>query len=93
MVDLSLLPPSATVDGDDLRIGGVSLRELAAEFGTPAQVIDEAALRARAREYVTAFAGRHPASGVFFATKAFPSASILKGARLRGPGLRRSRRW
>ena len=29
MPDLSLLPPSATIDGDDLLIGGVSLRELA----------------------------------------------------------------
>lgn len=87
MADLSLLPPSATVDGDDLRIGGVSLRDLAAEFGTPAQVIDETALRARAREYVAAFASRHPASRVFFATKAFPSASILRVLAGEGLGL------
>ena len=49
MADLSLLPPSAVADGDDLRIAGVSLRELAQEFGTPAYVLDEDYLRARAR--------------------------------------------
>jgi diaminopimelate decarboxylase len=78
MPDLSLLPPSASVDGEDLRIGGVSLRALAAEFGTPAYVIDEDALRARAREYAGAFDSRHPGSRVCFAVKAFPSASIIR---------------
>ena len=76
--DLSLFPPSAVIDGDDLRIGGVSLRDLAREFGTPAYVIDEGALRARARAYVAAFTSRHPRSRVCFAVKAFPSASVLR---------------
>src|SRR5487761_1152052 len=78
MPDLSLLPGSAVVDGDDLRIGGCLLRELAAEFGTPAFVIDEQALRARAREYISAFEGRHPRTRVCFAAKAFPSASMIR---------------
>ncbi|HEU5421813.1 MAG TPA: diaminopimelate decarboxylase [Streptosporangiaceae bacterium] len=78
MPDLSLLPPSATIDGDDLRIGGVSLRALAAEFGTPAYVLDEDALRDRAREYARATGSRHPASRVCFAVKAFPSASVIR---------------
>jgi len=78
MPDLSLLPRSAAVDGDDLRIGGCLLRELAAEFGTPAFVIDEQALRARAREYVSAFASRHPRTRVCFAAKAFPSVSMIR---------------
>lgn len=78
MPDLSLLPGSAVVDGDDLRIGGCLLRELAAEFGTPAFVIDEQALRARAREYTSAFEGRHPRTRVCFAAKAFPSASMIR---------------
>ena len=76
--DLSLFPPSAVIDGDDLRIAGVSLRDLAREFGTPAYVIDEDALRARARAYVTEFTRRHPRSRVCFAVKAFPSASVLR---------------
>jgi diaminopimelate decarboxylase len=78
MPDLSLLPPSAVIDGEDLRIGGCLLRELAAEFGTPAYVIDEQALRSRAREYLRAFASRHGKSGICFAAKAYPSASIIR---------------
>jgi diaminopimelate decarboxylase len=78
MPDLSLLPPSAVIDGEDLRIGGCLLRELAAEFGTPAYVIDEQALRSRAREYLRAFASRHDKSGICFAAKAYPSASIIR---------------
>jgi diaminopimelate decarboxylase len=78
MADLSFLPPSATVDGDDLRIAGVSLRDLAEQFGTPAYVYDEDYLRARSREYVRAFTSRHPGSQVCFATKALPSASVIR---------------
>jgi len=77
MADLSLLPPSAVADGDDLRIAGVSLRELAGEFGTPAYVLDEDYLRARARQYVSSITSRHPRSRVCFAAKAFPSASVI----------------
>jgi diaminopimelate decarboxylase len=78
MTDLSLLPPSARVDGDDLRIGDCSLRDLAAEYGTPAFVVDEQALRSRAREYTSALGSRHERGGIRFAVKAFPSASIIK---------------
>jgi diaminopimelate decarboxylase len=78
MPDLSLLPPSATIEGDDLRVGGVLLRDLAQRFGTPAYVFDEDYLRDRAREYVRAFASRHPRSRICFATKAFPSASVIR---------------
>jgi diaminopimelate decarboxylase len=77
MPDLSLLPPSATIDGADLRIGGCSLAEIAAEFGTPAFIFDEQALRDRARAYADGLAGRHPRSRVCFAVKSFPSASAI----------------
>ena len=63
-----LLPDTAAV-GDDgwLRIGGCSLRDLAAEFGTPLFVYDEEHVRARCREAVAAFGqGR-----AIYATKAF----------------------
>jgi diaminopimelate decarboxylase len=79
MVDaLSLFPPSTVIEGEDLRVGGCLLSEIAAEFGTPAYVIDEAALRGRAREYVTAFASRHPGTRICFAVKAYPSASVIR---------------
>jgi diaminopimelate decarboxylase len=77
MTDLSLLPPTAAIDGADLRIGGCSLAELAAEFGTPAFVIDEQALRHRARNYRDGLAARHLRSRVCFAMKSFPSASMV----------------
>lgn len=55
-------------------MGGYSLTEVAARFGAPACVAGEQALRSRAREYLSAMANRHPASGsrVCFAVKALP---------------------
>ncbi len=87
MADLSLLPPSAIIDGPDLRIGGCSLTEAAAEFGTPAFVIDEQALRDRARAYREGLAARHPDSRVCFAMKSFPSASMVSVLASEGLGL------
>ena len=87
MTDLSLLPPSAVIDGADLRIGGCSLTELAAEFGTPAFIIDEQALRDRARAFAGGLAARHPRSRVCFATKSFPSASMISVLASEGLGL------
>jgi diaminopimelate decarboxylase len=76
--DLSLFPDGTRQDApDDLVVGGCSLRELAARYGTPALIVDEGALRARAAEFVRALGSRHPRSGVHFACKAFPSASII----------------
>lgn len=78
MPDLSLLPPSAVIDGDDLRIGGCLMSDLAERFGTPAFVIDEQALRDRAREYLGALTSRHQAGRVCFAVKSFPSAATIR---------------
>jgi diaminopimelate decarboxylase len=78
MPDLSLLPPSASIEGDDLRIGGCLLSEVAERFGTPAYVLDEQALRDRAREYLDAMRTRHPRSGVCFAVKAYPSIAMIR---------------
>ena len=79
MHDLSLLPPSAVIDGADLRIGGCSLTDVAAEFGTPSFVFDEQALRDRARAFADGLARRHAPdrSRVCFATKSFPLASMI----------------
>jgi diaminopimelate decarboxylase len=87
MTDLSLLPPSAAVDGADLRIGGCSLTELAAEFGTPVFIIDEHALRDRARSFRDGLSARHHRSRICFATKSFPSASMISVLASEGLGL------
>jgi diaminopimelate decarboxylase len=54
-----------------LEVGGVDTLDLAERFGTPLYVIDEAALRERCREYVSAFRSQAPDTIVTFATKAF----------------------
>ena len=65
---LSLLPDGAEVSPDvRLWIAGCDVLELAATFGTPLFVYDEAHLRARCREAVAAFG----AGNVVYATKAF----------------------
>jgi diaminopimelate decarboxylase len=86
MTDLSLLPPSAVIDGADLRIGGCLLTELAADFGTPAFVVDEHALRDRARAYRDGLAALYPRGRVCFATKSFPSASMISVLATEGLG-------
>ena len=78
MVDLSLFPPTTTIDGADLRVGGCSLTAISEDFGTPVFVIDEAALRSRAREYIEEFKNHHPRSRIHFAVKSFPSASVIR---------------
>ncbi len=42
-------------DKGHLEIGGNDVTKLAAEFGTPLYIVDEALVRQRAREYVEAF--------------------------------------
>src|SRR5262245_14626338 len=78
MPDLSLLPPSAAIEGEDLRVGGCLIAEIAERFGTPAYVVDEQALRATAREYLAALASRHQRWQVCFAVKAFPSVAVIR---------------
>src|SRR3954463_5072167 len=60
-----------------LEIGGCSALELAREFGTPAYVVAEDDLRARARSFREAFAAHSPDTHVSFASKAFPCTAIL----------------
>ncbi len=69
-----------------LEVGGCDTIELAREFGTPAYVIAEDDLRARARGFVQA--GRdsgHSDFHVVFASKAFPCSAVL--ALFAGEGL------
>ncbi len=67
-IPISLLPDTAAIGVDGwLTIGGCSIRDLAAEFGTPVFVYDEAHLRARCAEAVAAFG----AGNAVYASKAF----------------------
>ncbi len=61
------------VDGD-LVVGGVSLPDLVADVNTPAYVLDEADLRARAGAFRDAFAGYD----VYYAGKAFLCTTVAR---------------
>ncbi len=61
-----------------LEIGGCDAIELAREFGTPAYVVAEDDLRARARAFVDAFRARTDDFDVLFASKAFPCTAVYR---------------
>jgi diaminopimelate decarboxylase len=63
---------------DHLEIGGCDAVELAAEFGTPAYIVAEDDLRARARAYVRGLAALNADSDVLFASKAFPCTAVYR---------------
>ena len=71
-------PADATLDRGTLVLGGIPAPELAARFGTPAYIVDEPALRARAREYKAAFAAHPGRVQIVFASKAFPCTAVLR---------------
>ncbi len=76
---LSLYPTTTTVSPDGLlTVGGVSLTSLADTFGTPVQVVDEVALRTRAREFADGLARRRSNSNVAFASKSFPCTAVYR---------------
>ncbi|WP_158861732.1 diaminopimelate decarboxylase [Leifsonia sp. AG29] len=76
---LDLFPAGTVVDRDGtLVIAGCRVDDLAREFGTPAIVVDEGFLRARAREYRTALTSRRPNARVVFASKAFPATAVQR---------------
>ena len=61
-----------------LEVGGCDLLELAREFGTPAYVVAEDDLRARARAFLDAVSARHRDYDVLFASKAFPCTAVYR---------------
>jgi diaminopimelate decarboxylase len=77
--DINALVPSlwsstAHKSGGDLVVGGVSVPDLVANVNTPAYVLDEADLRARARAFRDAFAGYD----VYYAGKAFLCTTVAR---------------
>jgi diaminopimelate decarboxylase len=72
-------PIGSAIDADGrLQLGGCDAVELAREFGTPAYVVCEDDLRARAQTFVEAFRARTQNFDVLFASKAFPCTAIYK---------------
>jgi diaminopimelate decarboxylase len=78
-----LWPASARRDDTGaLEIGGVAATDLAAEFGTPLYVVDEADARARAvrtREaFTSAFAAHGASATVYYASKALLTTEVAR---------------
>ena len=70
-----LLPDNASIDAaGDLSIAGVSVRDVAARFGTPVFIYDEDHVRARCHEAVAAFGS----DSVIYASKAFLCTAMAR---------------
>ena len=73
-LDPVVWPVTATRDQGVLTLGGVDVRDLAAQFGTPAFVLDEDDFRGRCRAWREAFADHD----VYYAGKAFLCTAIAR---------------
>jgi diaminopimelate decarboxylase len=72
-------PIGSSIDADGrLQLGGCDAVELAREFGTPAYIVSEDDLRARAQTFVEAFRARTKNFDVLFASKAFPCTAVYR---------------
>jgi diaminopimelate decarboxylase len=65
-------------------VGGLDVRHLAEEFGTPAYILDEADFRARCRAWKEAFG---TGADVFYAGKAFLSRAVVRWLQEEGMNL------
>jgi diaminopimelate decarboxylase len=61
-----------------LVLGGVDALDLAAEYGTPLYVFDEATLRSQAQGFLDAFRSRYLSSRVVYACKAFINVPLAR---------------
>ena len=78
-LDPVVWPSSARVVDGTLELGGVDVRALAQEHGTPAYVLDEDDFRARCRAWHDAFSPADgPGGDVYYAGKAFLSVAVAR---------------
>jgi diaminopimelate decarboxylase len=71
----------------ELKIGGLTLSSIAADFGTPVYIYDEETLRKRASTMRDAFKRAYPDSQVVYAAKAYGSPAVIRILRDEGLGL------
>jgi diaminopimelate decarboxylase len=83
-VDPAIWPRAARRGPEALMLGGLDVRALAAEFGTPVFVCDEADFRGRCRDFREAFGD---SAGVFYAAKAFCCRAVLRWVSEEGLGV------
>src|SRR5215831_17564045 len=80
----AIWPRGARRAAGALTLGGIDVRDLAAQYGTPAFVLDEDDFRGRCRDFVQAFGER---AAVFYAAKAFCCRGVLRWAAAEGLGV------
>src|SRR6478672_3900863 len=72
-----LWPESAQVDTNGhLLLAGLDVAALAAEYGTPLYLFDEATIRSQCRAFRAAFADHWPTSAIAYAAKAYLSPAL-----------------
>lgn len=71
-------------ESNHLEIGGCDTIDLAAEFGTPLYVMDEAAIRERCRAYRSCFAAEYGDTAIAYASKAFIVTAMCRIIDLEG---------
>jgi diaminopimelate decarboxylase len=84
---LRLFPQTTAVENNHLIIGGCNVKALAAEYGTPLYVFDEATLRGKCAEYREGFTQRYPSNLVTYACKAFVNRALAQLFKEEGLGL------
>ena len=77
----------AVTEGGHLSIGGCDVEVLAAEFGTPLYVFDEATLRGMCRDFVNEFTARYANTKVVYASKAYINPALARLVHEEGLGL------
>jgi diaminopimelate decarboxylase len=86
--NLSLFPVASEVNKlGHLVIGGCDLVNLAAEYGTPLYIFDEAGLRDRCREFKNEFNKYYPGTIVVYASKAYINQALVRLFQEEGLGL------
>lgn len=75
---MELFSSNVSVEQEELVLAGVRATELARRFGTPALVIDEGALRARARAFRDGLSARWSDSRVLWASKSLPHTALYR---------------
>lgn len=78
-LDAAIWPASAHRDSQGaLVVGDVRVADVVAEYGTPVFIMDEADVRARAREFVQAYNTSNFPTDVHYAGKAFLATTVLR---------------
>ncbi len=88
MFPQNVFPDTAAIDAQgSLTIGGISALTLAAEYGTPVYVLDEATLRNRCRSYREEFERRCPGTRALYAAKAYINPALARIFQEEGLGM------